>query len=171
MKPIISPLYRVSWDGGRFVCPFSPSFSRQQQSYASRASEPQPDVANHLCSRRPGLRRESIQCPDRWPLLTGTISFFVNTFLLGATLRATDSRFKEPTGGHRFPFKVSLLSLSGLLNNTNNNHGDHCIFAMTNDPTRPPTDTGNQVLDDSRCRPFFEPVSTAVVGFPVVAQL
>jgi hypothetical protein len=104
-------------------------------------------------------------------VLTGTISFFVNTFLLGATLRATDSRFKEPTGGHRFPFKVSLLSLGGLLNNTNNSHGDHCIFAMTNDPTRPPNDTGNQVLDDSRCRPFFEPVSTAVVGFPVVAQL
>jgi hypothetical protein len=26
MKPIISPLYLVSWDGERFVCPFSPSF-------------------------------------------------------------------------------------------------------------------------------------------------
>jgi hypothetical protein len=22
MKPITSPLYRVSWDGERFVCPF-----------------------------------------------------------------------------------------------------------------------------------------------------
>jgi hypothetical protein len=29
MKPITSSLYRVSWDGERFVYPFSPSFSRQ----------------------------------------------------------------------------------------------------------------------------------------------
>jgi hypothetical protein len=29
MKPTISLLYRVFWDGERFVRPFSPSFSRQ----------------------------------------------------------------------------------------------------------------------------------------------
>src|SRR5919106_5797065 len=29
MKPVISPLYRVFWDGERFAHSFSPSFSRQ----------------------------------------------------------------------------------------------------------------------------------------------
>src|ERR671914_2290521 len=43
MKPIISPLYRVSWDGERFVCPFSPSFSRQLRQHIEFIEEAECD--------------------------------------------------------------------------------------------------------------------------------
>ena len=67
-----------------------------------------------------------------------------NTLLYGATLRASDSRFKEPLGKTTLdPLKSSLLALSGNLNNTTNNQGNHCIVAAS--PTHL-VDSGNQAL-------------------------
>src|SRR5919106_6368427 len=40
MKPVISPLYRVFWDGERFAHSFSPSFSRQSSLPRSPALAP-----------------------------------------------------------------------------------------------------------------------------------
>ena len=62
--------------------------------------------------------------------VTDTVSVFTNTFLIGRTLRATDSRFQEPSGSRRQAFKISLLTRTSLLNNTNDNQGDHCILAL-----------------------------------------
>src|SRR5919197_1223047 len=57
MKPITSPLYRVSWDGERFVRPFSPSFSRQRpSSQVVIAPSVLPVVATN--SSHPGGRSE-----------------------------------------------------------------------------------------------------------------
>jgi hypothetical protein len=74
-------------------------------------------------------------------------------------LRLTDSRFKEVIEGQQSSsVRVSLLTLSTLMNNTTNNQGDHCIFAFnTLDNMASPhlvTD-GNQVLDAEFCREFF----------------
>ncbi|MGH9906813.1 MAG: hypothetical protein ACRD8U_14675, partial [Pyrinomonadaceae bacterium] len=102
-------------------------------------------------------------------VLTDTISFFVNTYLLGSTLRATDSRFKEPSSTREAAFKTSLLSQSSLLNNTNNNQGDHCILAFNAAPGRPANSAENQVLDDSLCNSLNTSISTSVTRFPVVA--
>jgi len=72
---------------------------------------------------------------------------FSNTLLLGATLRASDNRLKEAgdEGDIDLVF-TSLLTLTGMLNNTTNNQGDHCIIAFNEDSQRPPVETGNQVL-------------------------
>ena len=103
--------------------------------------------------------------------LTDTISFFVNTFLLGATLRASDSRFKETPGLTELSFRISLLSLSSLLNNTNNNHGDHCIFAINTTVGRPADDTGNQFLDSTLCSELNVSIATPAARFAVVAPI
>jgi hypothetical protein len=102
--------------------------------------------------------------------LTDRISFFINTYLLGATLRASDSRFKEPPGTRVTSFKISLLSQSSLLNNTNNNHGDHCIFAFNAAaPGRPANSAGNQVLDNKPCQTLNDSIAVPLARFPVVA--
>src|SRR5437763_16619452 len=87
MKPIISPLYRVSWDGERFVCPFSPSFSWQPRLAArdtqavrslracySHNSADEPPVADphgRWCGER-GLK--ALRLPDYVSLLTRTFA-------------------------------------------------------------------------------------------------
>ena len=41
---------------------------------------------------------------------------------------------------------TSLLTISGSLNNTTNNQGNHCIVALNEDSQRPAVAVGNQVL-------------------------
>ncbi len=103
--------------------------------------------------------------------LTDTVSVFINTFLLGHTLRATDSRFKEPPGSRLQALKASLLTLSSLLNNTNDNHGDHCIFAFNTAPGRPPHVVGNQVVDSTLCSPLNNSIAVPVSRFTVRATI
>ncbi len=67
-----------------------------------------------------------------------------NTLLLGETLRASDNRLKEV--GDNGQVFMSLLTITGSLNNTTNNQGDHCIIALNQDFQRPPVEAGNQVL-------------------------
>jgi hypothetical protein len=101
-------------------------------------------------------------------VLTDTVSFFINTFLLGRTLRATDSRFIEPTGRRPQALKASLLSRTSLLNNTNDNHGDHCIFALNTAPGRPANVVGNQVVNAALCAGLNNSIAP-VSGFAVTA--
>ena len=100
-----------------------------------------------------------------------TASFFLNTFLLAPTLRATNSRFKEPTGKGESAFAISLLSRSTLLNNTNNNQGDHCIFAVNTLAGRPANATGNQTLDDRLCPPLNNNIRPRAARFAVVSSI
>ncbi|NJK65329.1 MAG: carboxypeptidase regulatory-like domain-containing protein [Richelia sp. CSU_2_1] len=85
----------------------------------------------------------------------------INTVLWAITLRASDSRFKEILEvGQRSSARVSLLTLSILMNNTTNNQGDRCIRAINalNAIAIPPLITdGNQVLDARFCEQFFPP--------------
>jgi hypothetical protein len=72
---------------------------------------------------------------------------FSNTLLLGPTLRASDNRLKEAgDDGDEDPVFTSLLTLTGMLNNTTNNQGDHCIIAFNQDSQRPAIESGNQEL-------------------------
>jgi hypothetical protein len=103
--------------------------------------------------------------------VTMTASVFTNTFLLGRTLRATNSRFKEARIRRGLNFQISLLTRSSLLNNTNNNHGDHCIFAFNTDPGRPPQVVGNQVVDGTLCSQLNAGIATPVSLFPVVVTI
>jgi hypothetical protein len=82
----------------------------------------------------------------------------VNTALWATTLRANDSRFKEILDfGQRNSFRFSLWTLSTLMNNTTNNQGDHCIFAINalNTAAPPLVRNGNQVLDARLCPDLF----------------
>ncbi|HWP42964.1 MAG TPA: hypothetical protein VNO14_07005, partial [Blastocatellia bacterium] len=96
---------------------------------------------------------------------------FANTFLVGQTLRATDNRFKEPPGSRRGAIKFSLVTRTSLLNNTNDNQGDHCIlsFNTATNPVRPPNDAGNQVVDDRLCPRLNNSIRIPVTRFPVTA--
>jgi hypothetical protein len=100
--------------------------------------------------------------------LTGALTLFVNTFLLGRTLRANDGRFKEP-GGRQQAFILSLLTRTSLLNNTNDNQGDHCILAFNTAPGRAPNQAGNQVVDSAVCRSLTNSVASPVSAFVVTA--
>jgi hypothetical protein len=104
-------------------------------------------------------------------VIDNTTSFFLNTFLLAPTLRATSSRFKEPAGTGKRSFAISLLSRSTLLNNTNNNQGDHCIFAVNTLPGRPASDTGNQFLDGTLCRDLNKSIAPRAARFSVVSRI
>jgi len=74
-------------------------------------------------------------------------SLLSNTLLLGATLRASDNRLTEVEGGDQLQvLTTSLLTISGSLNNTTNNQGNHCIVALNEDSQRPAVAVGNQVL-------------------------
>jgi Carboxypeptidase regulatory-like domain/Right handed beta helix region len=80
----------------------------------------------------------------------------INTLLWAATLRANDTRFKEVLEPEELgSVRISLLTLSMLVNNTTNNQGDHCIFAFNADPSRVLVTTGNQVLDATLCPRLF----------------
>ncbi len=103
--------------------------------------------------------------------LTDSISLFVNSLLLGDTLRATNSRFKEPTGERQLAFIASLVTATAMLNNTNNNQGDHCIFATNTDPARPPHATGNLVIDDTLCQNLDGSVRPMLTNFAMVARI
>ena len=75
-------------------------------------------------------------------VLNDTVSMFADAFLVGQTLPTTDNRFKEPPGSHRQAIEFSLVTRTSLLNNTNDNQGDHCIlpFNTASNPARPPNE-------------------------------
>ena len=87
--------------------------------------------------------------------LSDAVIFAVNTVLWATTLRANDSRFKEILDREKSSsIRISLLTLSTLMNNTTNNQGDHCIFAinaLNTVASRPLVTDGNQVLDATFC--------------------
>jgi hypothetical protein len=99
--------------------------------------------------------------------LSDAVSLFTNTYLLGRTVRAGDSRFIEPPGSRRQSLKISLLSQTTLLNNTKDNHGDHCIFAFNTAPGRPPIIAGNQVVDSTLCPRLNSGIAAPVTEFRV----
>lgn len=100
-------------------------------------------------------------------LKTGTL--ISNTFLYGATTRASDNRFKEVTGQEDQVW-MSLFSLTRLMNNTTANQGDHCIIVVNLDPRWPKFDAGNQVLrrfdeaGNDRCQSIAANLLRYVVG-------
>ncbi len=68
---------------------------------------------------------------------------YANTFIIGATLRATGNRFRERAA----TTNLSLLTISTRANNTTFNQGDHCIVSQDTDPAPPFTvQVGNQVM-------------------------
>ena len=91
--------------------------------------------------------------------LSDRVIIAVNTVLWAMTLRASDNRFKEILDiGQTNSARFSLLTLSILMNNTTNNQGDHCIFALNalNNLASPSLVTDrNQVLDARLCREQF----------------
>jgi Family of unknown function (DUF6519) len=103
-------------------------------------------------------------------VLNDNVSLFANTFLMGRTLRATDSRFNEPPGRRPQASKISLLTRTSLLNNTNDNQGDHCILAF-NTPGPPPNVAGNQVVNPALCTGLNNSITVPVSSFPVVATI
>ena len=98
--------------------------------------------------------------------LSDNITLFANTFLIGRTLRATNSRFKEISSfGREGDFRISLISRSVLMNNTTNNQGDHCIFPFDTLVV----DAGNQELDNQFCDDMRGSVAAPVTGFSSAA--
>lgn len=70
-------------------------------------------------------------------------NLYANTLVMGASLRATGNRLREP----RAQTNLSLLTIASRANNTSFNQGDHCIVAQDTDPNPPATvQAGNQVL-------------------------
>ena len=111
--------------------------------------------ANQSLALTPGVR------------LTDNLSFFINTLLSAETLRATDSRFKEPGSSVELDGTVSLISMSTQLNNTNINHGDHCIFGFNADAGRPANTGGNQMLNTTLCPALGDAVRLPARNFTV----
>ena len=99
--------------------------------------------------------------------LTDSLSFFINTWIAAETLRATDNRFKEPESGAKLDATASLFSISTRLNNSNDNQGDHCIFAANADAARPPNVAGNQVLDATLCPALGGSIRPSAQNFAV----
>ncbi len=104
------------------------------------------------------------------PIQDTILGLLISAFLVGRTLRAGDSRFKEPDArsnantGH-IDFMVSLLSLTSTLNNTVNNQGGHCIFAFSAAGTARVRDFLNQVLDVRLCPRSLIALQRPVSGF------
>jgi hypothetical protein len=94
--------------------------------------------------------------------INDNLTFFINTVLIGDSVRAGDSRFKEGSVPVRSPV-ASLLSASVVMNITSDNQGDHCIFA-TNQGTIPVVSTPNQVIDTTFCPQLGAGVSGLVAG-------
>jgi hypothetical protein len=90
-------------------------------------------------------------------------SLIVNTLLSGSTLRATDNRFKEFVDDGEGRWRLSLYTVTEIMNNVTNNQGNHCIFAFnwSAQPAvaNPVVAEGNQVLDDRLCRPVIDGVA------------
>jgi hypothetical protein len=100
-------------------------------------------------------------------VLSDQIFLFANTLLVGQTMRAEDSRFKEPVILRDPTRKFSLLTLTSLLNNTSDNQGDHCIIAVNTAVGRPVQATGNQVVDATLCASLNTSATGALTTFNV----
>jgi hypothetical protein len=104
-------------------------------------------------------------------IVTDPFSLFVNTLLVGRTMRAEDSRFKEPVVLRDPSVKWSLITLTSLLNNTNDNQGDHCIVAVNTAVGRPAHVTGNQVVDATLCPTLNPRAAAALTTFNVTSAI
>jgi hypothetical protein len=158
--------------GGSQRLPASPALFNSNQSHLGREAA---SFMSQLISTTDDVGFDGNQCvalTDGVPV-TDAVSVFTNTFLIGRTLRATDSRFQEPPGSRRQAFKISLLTRTSLLNNTNDNHGDHCILAFNTaaNPVRPPNVVGNQVVDATLCPRLNNSIAVPVSRFPVTATM
>ena len=84
--------------------------------------------------------------------IQSNIRFVINTLLEAATVRASDSRFKEVYSGDEL-IAISLFSIGSCLNSTTNNHGDHCIIPKNTGPLGPEGyEYGNFELDQQFCQ-------------------
>jgi hypothetical protein len=101
---------------------------------------------------------------------TDNVLLTINTFLVGNTLRATGSRFIEPPSPLPEARTISLYTLALSLNNTNLNHGDHCIFASCRQAGKL-NEFGNQVIDDAGCRDLGAKVAVPPSRFPIHVTL
>jgi hypothetical protein len=101
---------------------------------------------------------------------SGVPLLLANTLLIGKTMRASDSRFKEPIS-QGLVLIFSLATRTSLLNNTNSNHGDHCILAVNTAPGRAPNIVGNQVVDNTRCQTLNASIVAPLSSFAVGAAL
>ncbi|MDJ0889918.1 MAG: PASTA domain-containing protein [Gammaproteobacteria bacterium] len=98
-----------------------------------------------------------------------SLGSLINARLVGNTLRASDSRFKEPDASVDpvlgvTDHLISLASQATTMNNTVSNQGDHCILAVSAQGPAHVTEALNQVLDDrlcSRVDPAIRPVITS----------
>ena len=92
-------------------------------------------------------------------------NLYANTLVLGASVRATGNRLREP----RARTNLSLLTIASRANNTSFNQGDHCIVAQDTDPNPPATvQAGNQVLLPSAVCNRFNMI-TALMFKPITA--
>jgi hypothetical protein len=89
------------------------------------------------------------------------VNMYVNSILIGDSVRACDSRFKEGSVIPRSPV-VSLFSYGVSMNITSQNQGDHCIFGFS--AGLPAVNTPNQVLDSTFCPRLGEQGSTVFKG-------
>jgi len=69
----------------------------------------------------------------------------INTWLRANTLRAGYNRFVEPDKNYR----LSLLTMGSLMNNTSNNQGDHCIISAIQGNDEKMIYTGNVTLSSN----------------------
>lgn len=118
--------------------------------------------ANPVEAQNPG-----IEVPVSDGLVVGLL---LNAFLVGQTLSANDSRFKEPVARFdpntgNLDLMVSLLSLTTTLNNTVNNQGDHCILAFSGAGSARVRDALNQVLVSLLCQRSAEALQAPVSAF------
>src|SRR5262245_50219712 len=96
-----------------------------------------------------------------------TRSRYLQTRLVGQTMRAEDSRFKEPVVLRDPSRKFSLLTLTSLLNNTSDNQGDHCSIALNTTVGGPVHATGNQIVDATLCASLNTSATGALTTFNV----
>jgi len=108
-----------------------------------------------------GFDSNQSQDMGRGPQLLKQTTFTINTWLWGATLRASYNRFQEGQSSQT-SVQVSLLTRSTLMNNTTNNQGDHCIFAFNPASATFLIDERNQVLRAEKCRLVEQLISPSI---------
>lgn len=111
--------------------------------------------ANQSMTRAPGLA------------LANDVRIYLHCLMLAPTLRLTDSRFAERISSGDEDFIVSVISRSGQMNNTNDNQGDHCIFALSDAASHPADNHGNQIWDASRCPNLDRQVTRPITDVPM----
>jgi len=111
--------------------------------------------ANQSLTRAPGLA------------LANELRLYLHCLMFARTLRLTDSRFAERISSGDEDFIISVISRSTQMNNTNDNQGDHCIFAFNDAASHPADNHGNQIWDNSRCPNLDRQVTRPITNVPM----